>query len=334
MKPKVSVIIPSKNGGHLLTEVVEEVLSQNCDFSFELTIIDSGSSDGVIEEIAKLEDSRLHVIEIPSGEFGHGRTRNQAVGQTKGDFVAVITQDAKPSSNSWLQSLVNSMEQDSQIAGVFGRHLPYPEADIFTKRDFQKHFDGFREEPVVWLEDKARYDTDVHYRQKLHFFSDNNAMLRRSVWEQIPYPDVSFAEDQQWAKLIIEAGWKKAYSDEGAVFHSHNYTLMDLFRRSIDESRAMKQYFNYSLSPSIMSVLRSWVGFSVQDSKYVLRLKTGLVRNLVPLISQYVRNLLKPLGHHIGSKYSKMPIRLVRFLSYDYRLKIGKRKGGGLENNK
>jgi rhamnosyltransferase len=152
------------------------------------------------------------------------------------------------------------------------------------------------------------------------------------AWEEIPYPDVSFAEDQQWAKLVVEAGWKKGYSDEGAVYHSHNYTLLDLFRRSIDESRAMKKYFDYKLSPTLKSVLRSWVGFSVQDTKYVLSLKNNMAGNLLSLFSQYVRNLLKPLGHHIGSKYLEMPLFLVRFLSYDYRLRIGKRKGGGVES--
>jgi rhamnosyltransferase len=152
------------------------------------------------------------------------------------------------------------------------------------------------------------------------------------AWEEIPYPDVSFAEDQQWAKLVVEAGWKKGYSDEGAVYHSHNYTLLDLFRRSIDESRAMKKYFDYKLSPTLKSVLRSWVGFSVQDTKYVLSLKNNVAGNLLYLFSQYVRNLLKPLGHHIGSKYLEMPLFLVRFLSYDYRLRIGKRKGGGVES--
>jgi rhamnosyltransferase len=154
------------------------------------------------------------------------------------------------------------------------------------------------------------------------------------TWEQIPYPEVSFAEDQQWAKLVIEAGWKKGYSDTGLVFHSHNYRLIDLFRRSIDESRAMKEYFNYQLSPSLRSALKSWVGFSIRDTKYVLSFKKGLAKNLIPLLSQYFRNLLKPLGHHIGNNYSEMPLGLVRFLSYDYRLRIGKRQGGGVAKSK
>ncbi len=328
----MSVIIPTKNGGGLLRRVVDEVLNQKTDFDYDLTIIDSGSTDGVIDAISKLGNSKIQIIKISSEEFGHGRTRNQAIAQTTGQYIAVITQDATPASDYWLQNLVRDIEQDSQIAGVFGKHLTYPEADIFTKRDFQMHFDSFLEEPVVWLEDKRRYQEDQGYRQKLHFFSDNNALLRRLAWEEIPYPDVSFAEDQQWAKLVVEAGWKKGYSDEGAVYHSHNYTLLDLFRRSIDESRAMKKYFDYKLSPTLKSVLRSWVGFSVQDTKYVLSLKNNVAGNLLYLFSQYVRNLLKPLGHHIGSKYLEMPLFLVRFLSYDYRLRIGKRKGGGVES--
>ena len=327
----MSVIIPTKNGGGLLRRVVDEVLNQKTDFDYDLTIIDSGSTDGVIDAISKLGNSKIQIIEISSEEFGHGRTRNQAIAQTTGQYIAVITQDATPASDYWLQNLVRDIERDSRIAGVFGRHLTYPEADIFTKRDFQMHFDSFLEEPVVWLEDKKRYQENQGYRQKLHFFSDNNALLRRLAWKEIPYPDVSFAEDQQWAKLVIEAGWKKGYSDEGAVYHSHNYTLLDLFRRSIDESRAMKKYFDYRLSPSLKSVLRSWVGFSVQDTRYVLSLKNNVARNLVSLFSQYLRNLLKPLGHHIGSKYLEMPLFLVRFLSYDYRLRIGKREGGGVE---
>jgi len=326
--PKVSVIIPTKNGGTQLREVVEQVLNQKTLFSFDLTIIDSGSSDGVIQDLSKMGRSEIKIISIEPEEFGHGRTRNQAIALTQGEYIAVITQDATPSSTTWLQNLVNIIEIDPKIAGVFGRHLPYPDADIFTQRDFQMHFDSFRAEPVVCLADQEKYKADEHYRQKLHFFSDNNALLRRSVWMRIPYPDVSYAEDQQWAKLIIEAGWKKGYSDEGAVYHSHNYTFFDLFRRAIDESKAMQKYFDYKLSPTLRSVLKSWLGLSFMDTKYVLSLKKRLRTNIVALFSQYLKNLLKPLGHHIGSKGLELPEFLMRFFSYDYRLRVGKRKGG------
>ena len=322
------MIIPTKNGGDLLLSVVHEVLGQDCDFDFDLTIIDSGSTDGIVEQISGLENSKIQIVSVSPSEFGHGRTRNQAIGQTVGEFVAVITQDAKPASKTWLRNLVKDIEKDSKIAGVFGRHLPYPEADIFTKRDLVMHFDSFRSEPVVWLEDSNRYKADEQYRGKLHFFSDNNALLRRQAWEKIPYPDVSFAEDQQWAKLVIEAGWKKGYSDHGAVYHSHNYTLIDLFRRSVDESRAMKKYFNYTLSPSVRGIFRTWIGFSLNDTRYAFSLPGSGVRVLFTLISQYLRNLLKPLGHHIGGRNSEIPLGLERFLSYDYRLRVGKRNGG------
>ena len=62
--PKVSVIIPTKNGGTQLREVVEQVLNQKTLFSFDLTIIDSGSSDGVIQDLSKMGRSEIKIISI------------------------------------------------------------------------------------------------------------------------------------------------------------------------------------------------------------------------------------------------------------------------------
>ena len=149
-------------------------------------------------------------MEISPSEFGHGKTRNLAVSQTTGEYAVLITHDALPYNLHWLAAMVALADSDPRIAGVFGRHCAYPEASPYTKRDLDGHFGNFAGQPVVWLDDKARYDRDEPYRQRLHFFSDNNALVRRSVWEQIPYPDVDFAEDQIWAQQIIEAGWKRA----------------------------------------------------------------------------------------------------------------------------
>jgi len=67
------------------------------------------------------------------------------------------------------------------------------------------------------------------------------------VWEHYPYPEVDFSEDQAWARVIIEAGFKKAYSSDAAVYHSHNYGLWERFQRSFDESMALDDLFHYDL---------------------------------------------------------------------------------------
>lgn len=59
------------------------------------------------------------------------------------------------------------------------------------------------------MEDKERYEREEGYRHVLAFFSDNNSCVRRDVFEQHPYDDVNFAEDQIWARKMIELGYKK-----------------------------------------------------------------------------------------------------------------------------
>lgn len=49
--------------------------------------------------------------------------------------------------------------------------------------------------------------------------------MPRKIWEKYPYDDVNFAEDQIWAKKMIELGYKKLYCPYAAVYHSHNYEL-------------------------------------------------------------------------------------------------------------
>ncbi len=323
MNLHVSVVIPTKNGGTLLRKVVQQVLNQETGFSFDLTLIDSGSSDGIVDELEVLEVKRLRVIRVPAESFGHGRTRNEAIAASKGQYIAMLTQDALPTDTRWLANLVLTIESDTKFAGVFGRHVAYPEADLFTKRDLQKHFDEFR---ALNTEDVSLTPKNAGYSPS-YFFSDNNAIIRRSVWEKIPYPDVSYAEDQQWAKLILQAGWKKGFSDLGAVFHSHDYSIADLFRRSLDESRAMKKYFDFQTLPHVLRVIRNWLGLSARDIQYFFGQRNLSGRSLLQLANRLVGNLVKQVGLYLGGRVSPESEGLSRYFSYDHRMKLGLRKG-------
>jgi rhamnosyltransferase len=97
---KVSVVIPAKNAGPQLRPVLDAVLSQQTFWPFEVLVIDSGSTDGTVDLIKGYSSVRL--IEILAREFGHGKTRNFAIANTKGDYIAMLTQDALPANRFWL----------------------------------------------------------------------------------------------------------------------------------------------------------------------------------------------------------------------------------------
>lgn len=316
---KASVVIPTKNPGVIFQNVLAAVLGQSTEFDFEVLVVDSGSTDGTLEFIRKTEDHRLHLHCIDPASFGHGRTRNLGVSLTSGEYIAVLTHDATPINNEWLSNLVRVAESDSSIAGVFGRHVAYEDADVYTKQELVAHFEGLRSFPLIWMNDPEKYKSDQGYRQLLHFFSDNNALLRRSVWERINYPDVDFAEDQQWAKLIIEAGYKKAYAHEAIVSHSHQYSLTERMKRSFDESYAFKRYFGYVLCPNFFTFLRSWLGLSFMDIKRAI--SNGYWRSdFLYVARRPADNFMKVLGHYLGGIGTGLPACLRSRLSWDARL--------------
>jgi rhamnosyltransferase len=319
---KASIVIPMKNPGPVFREVLAAVCRQHTSFAYDVLVVDSGSTDGSVEFVQTFGDPRVRLIQIKPAEFGHGKTRNLAVANTTGEYAVVITHDALPVDEYWLQAMVQTAEADPRIAGVFGRHIAYPSASPYTKRDLEAHFANFAAEPVVELTDRARYDQDESYRQRLHFFSDNNALLRRSVWQMHPYPDVDFAEDQIWAKHIVEAGWKKAYCADGAVYHSHDYALIEKLQRSFDESYALYRLFGYVLSRSITHMLKSWVAHTMNDLRYARRI--GMHRTHLSLVLKTpLDNLARALGHYLGSRADKLPQKLRHWLSRDRRLLLG-----------
>jgi rhamnosyltransferase len=318
-KHRATVVIPTKNAIQVLPRVLEKVLAQKTPWSYEIIAIDSGSNDGTKEYLRELKNVKL--IEIAPEEFGHGKTRNLGARAADADFVAFLTHDAEPADDNWLVSLVAAAEQDERIAGVFGRHIAYATASPFTKNDLDQHFEGFLRNPLIVSQDldPTRYETDQGWRQLLHFYSDNNSLLRKAVWERIPYPDVEFAEDQLWARSIIEAGYLKAYAPNAAVYHSHDYSFLEQVRRAFDESRNFRKYFGYQLSPHPLQALKAMGKLALQAFRQKIDRRFGEV-TFEHRLQRAAQRVALVAGHCLGAHHEKLPRFLSTRLSLDHRL--------------
>ncbi|MCJ9430767.1 glycosyltransferase [Kordiimonas marina] len=249
--PHASVVIPTYNAGAGLDAVLDAVCNQHTPWAYEVLVIDSGSTDETLDIVAKHEKVKLHHLE--KGTFNHGATRNLGVELTQGDYIAFLTHDALPANDAWLFNLVSPLEEHPDAAGAFGRHLAYPDASAFTTRDLDAHFKQLLSQPLTLSArtDARRYKAkDEGWRQILHFYSDNNSCMRRSVWEKIPYRRVAFGEDQLWADDIIAAGYEKLYAAQAVVYHSHDFDEEETRERSSIESSFFKHFFDYGLIKS------------------------------------------------------------------------------------
>lgn len=248
---KASIVIPTLNAGSVFEGVLEAVVNQTTPWPFEVLVVDSGSTDGTLDIVAKYPTVRLH--QIDKKDFNHGATRNLGAELTSGEFIAYLTHDAMPVNDRWLYNMVTAIEKFPNAAGAFGKHFAWPDASAYTKRDLNNHFTLFSTLPIAVSKttDKKRWKTkDQGWLQALHFYSDNNSCFRRSVWEKIPYRAVTFGEDQLWAWDIINAGYQKVYAPQATVYHSHDYDEEETFERSKIESAFFKHFFDYELMKS------------------------------------------------------------------------------------
>jgi len=321
-----SVLIPVKNGGSLLGEVLDAVLAQQTPWPFEVIVVDSGSRD---DSVAVARQRGVRVECIAPQDFGHGRTRNWVASLSSGRFLVFITQDAKPADAHWLRNLVNGCDAAPDVAGAFGPHRAHVAARHVTHRELEAHFAGFGAElTIARLQDRDRFVRDLGYRQWLHFFSNNNSCIRRTVWEQLPLPDVAFAEDQTWALRAVEAGYGKAFVPNAVVLHSHDFGIWETLQRNFDEARSFQRYFGYRLQSRLLLALKAGMGLAMRDWRWLRSaglkgwrlFKNGAYMALI--------ECARTLGQYLGSRHERLPSWFRCSISRDERLQRMGRNGG------
>ncbi len=228
----VSVVIPTLNAERWLDKQLSCLLSQTVDA--EIIVIDSGSTDAT-SQISARYAPHVRLLEIPNEDFDHGRTRDYGLRQSGGDFVLFLTQDALPTDAHYIEKLLEPLSNE-RVAGVFGRQIAWEDAPAFER--LTRLF-NYPETGRVWSEaDIPRYGV------KSYFFSNSCSAIRRSAYEAVGGFDAPIItnEDMMLAAKLLHAGWSLAYAPEAAVWHSHVYTLPQVYKRNVQIGRVMEQY--------------------------------------------------------------------------------------------
>jgi len=299
-----TLCIPTFNPGGGAKKMTQSILNQTLKPS-TILIIDSSSTDGSIEAFKALSPK---IIKIDKSNFDHGGTRNLAFDYSQDEFVIFLTQDAILASPMSLEIILNSINTNSACGLVYGRQLP-----AFGASAYAAHARIFNYPEADSIQIKSEADIP-RLGIKTAFCSNSFAIYRRSSMEKINYfqTQTLFAEDAIAAAKLIKAGFTIGYEPNATVFHSHNYTLKEEFRRYFDVGafHAKNAWFLDYLGKAEGEGLR----FVISEYEYLKSFHKSL-----PMVRVVIRNGIRFLAYKAGRHYKKLPNFLISIFTMNKR---------------
>lgn len=292
----ISVIIPTYNAAKHLEALLESLRQQTV--GSEIMVVDSTSTDGT-PELAQRHGAA--VMTVSKEAFDHGGVRTLAGKAARGELLVYLTQDALPVSATALEKLLEPLA-DRTVAAVYGRQLPRPGASLFGA-----HLRLFNYPEGSWtrsLGDRQRYGI------RTPFLSNSFAAYRKACLQEIGWfsERLIMGEDTAAGARLLRLGYRLAYTAEAAVYHSHDYTLRQDFRRSFDigvfhqsEDRLLAEFGGAGKEG--LAYLRSAVRYLAEH------------RALPRLPELLLRTSLRFTGYTLGRRFRRLPLTVVRSCS-------------------
>jgi rhamnosyltransferase len=95
----------------------------------------------------------------------------------------------------------------------------------------------YGDKSVVWNSSNISYDEII--------FSNVSSAIRKDILLENPFSEnIMMSEDMEWAYRIIDKGYKILYQPLSIVNHSHNSSMVNVFKRYFDFGVSHSQIFN------------------------------------------------------------------------------------------
>lgn len=252
---KVSVVIPTKNGGEIFEQLVRQIVNQLGIERLELIVVDSGSTDRTIE-IAEYFGGQ--VIRIRPEEFSHSYARNLGAKHATGDYILFMTQDAVPTDEYWLYRFITPLIDEKAVAA----------SAMETQReygDLKYKVDNWSHNRYLGVADRDKIGTlpendNWEELRKNAQLADVSCLVRRDVFERFGYRG-DFAEDLRLGIDILRAGEHVALLSSVRVVHAHARIASYYMKRNYVDIKTIKDILpdypvgSYSL-PDIIGDIR------------------------------------------------------------------------------
>jgi len=211
----ISVIILTYNRINQLIRCLDKLYGQRYD-TFEVIVVDNGSTDKTIEILKTKSYPRLKIFENKE-KANFSQARNIGIGLASGDIIAFTDDDCVPADN-WLIQIDKDLREYEAVGGIV---LPYK----------QLNYPQWWHPEMGWM---VGFSVPGHYDERagrICYPQSANLSIRKSVLEKERFQDIginfrngesvyySGREDVElWRRLRIK-GYKTYFDPKLIVYH-------------------------------------------------------------------------------------------------------------------
>ncbi|MBR0288615.1 MAG: glycosyltransferase family 2 protein [Selenomonadaceae bacterium] len=276
------LIIPTLNAGEQFQKLLDGLATQS--LPTKKLIVDSESTDDTVK-LAK--NFGVEVLTISRKSFNHGATRQFALEKILPlDVIIFLTQDILFHDDESLAKLIKIFSEDKSVGLSYGRQLPHLNATNEAK--FLRAFNYPAESQLRSFDDRKIYGL------KTVFASNSFAAYRVEALQNVGgFPNnVPLCEDMYVAAKMLLDGWKIFYAADAQVYHSHNYTAAQEFRRYVQIGKFHAQE----------SWIRETFGSAEGAGKKFVLMKLSALAKKNPLdcVGAIFRDAAKFFGYRLG----------------------------------
>lgn len=257
------------------------------------------SFESVCDSLSDYQDL-VEIHNIKKQDFDHGKTRNLGVSFSKADIFVMMTQDALPVNDFFIEELVSPLA-DENVGASYGRQIAYEKSSYIEKVTREFNYPSVAsvksKSDLEKLGIKTYFCSNVSCAYRRDIFDKQGGFINRTI----------FNEDMIYAAGLINNGYKIAYAADAQVFHSHDYTGLQQFKRNVDIGVSQAD------NSEIFKVISSEKEGSRMVRLVIKRFKQEKKGYFI--IPYMYINICKYMGYIIGKNYKKFPKSIIKACS-------------------
>lgn len=274
--PKISVVMCTYNSEKYLKESIESILQQSFS-SFELIIVDDGSTDSTIEILKSYQqDPRVNLFAFEENR-GVIAARNYAISKSRGYYIAIMDHD----------DIANVDRLQVQYDYVISNNL-----DVCASFYVQM----FNQTSEIRL--SKQYVDDANLRALMTIYSpiaDPTAIVKRDILGNQPYlnEDLYVQDYGLWSRLSID-GRKFGCCPENLLIyrvHSNQFSILNRELAGVAFKKIQQLY-----SKKLLNI--DWVPHSM---KFLDRVTDAFF--YIKKLNQTIKNISFGVNYQIYSRF-------------------------------